>query len=315
VAQEWLLSAVDQRTFAAQQARVVDDLNRPDLINVVPQYLQDAMRFWQRHTFFFNDTDNSLVPPYVNGLFYTQGATIQVNVGGTIYAFVAGNSGLAQATGQPAWTANPFTPPNQNNPPTNAFPPPPNGTYGTTLDNGGPPTGIIWLNNGAYQQGSTTSLSTLYFVNQYQMPIDLIKLNLVEATWQGNLRIVIPDVPYAQIRLWDVIRPFPPATYPSWSAWYQQQLYFWPYPSGLYPITLSYRSAPPVVTAPNGFNIWTTQAEAMIRYYAEGLIQKNLIHDKQASDDCFALSQAEFLQIQSQQISQDDRAGSPPSDW
>jgi hypothetical protein len=284
-------------------------LNRPDLINVIPQYLQDAMRFWQRHTFFFNDVDNTLVPPWEALLYYSQGATIQVLVSGTIYAFVACNAGIAGAT-PPAWPTTAFTPPNQNNPPTDAFPPPPPSTPGCVLDGT-----IVWANNGAYQQGSTTALSTLYFVNQYQMPIDLIKLNLVEATWQGNLRIVIPQVPYAQIRLWDVIRPFPPSTYPSWSAWYQQQLYFWPYPAGLYPITLSYRSAPPVVMKPGDFNIWTTQAEAMIRYYAEGLLWKNLIHDAQSAEDCFALSQAEFLQIQSHQISQDDRAGAPPADW
>lgn len=314
MASEWAISQNDVRNFAAQQARVLDDLNRPDLTNVVPSYLQDAMRFYQRRTFFFNDTDNSLVPPYVNGLFYTQGATIQVPVAGTIYAMVALNAGIAQAVGPPSWSTVTFVPPNQNNPPTDAFPPPPSGTTGTTTDNAGP-NQIIWANNGPYQQGSTTGLSTVYFINQYQMPIDLIKLNLVEATWQGNLRIVIPEVGYDLIRLWDVIRPFPPATYPSWRAWYKEQLYFWPYPSGLFPITLSYRSAPPLVQAPTDSNIWTTKFEAGIRYYAEGLLWKNLIHDAASAEDCFALSQTEFLQLQSQQNAQFDQVGSPPSDW
>ena len=59
---EWSPSAVDQRTFAQQQARVTDDLNRPDLIAQAPQYLQDAMRLFQRKAFFFNDTDNTNVP-------------------------------------------------------------------------------------------------------------------------------------------------------------------------------------------------------------------------------------------------------------
>jgi hypothetical protein len=311
---EWPLTQNDTRTFATQQQRTLDDLNRPDLSNIVASYLQDSMRWYQRKTFFFNDTDNSFVPGYQNGIFYTQGATIQVLVSGTIYAMVALNAGISQVAGAPSWTTVQFTPPNQNNPPSDAFPPPPVGTQGTTTDNLGP-NQIIWANNGPYQQGSTTGFTTVYFVNQYQMPIDLIKLNLVEVTWQGNLRIVLPEFPYSWIRMWDVIRPFPPATYPENWAWYNQQIYFWPYPSGLYPITLSYRSAPPLAQLPTDSNVWTTQFEAGIRYYAEGLLNKNLIHDTQAADDCFALSQTEFLNIQSQKVAQDDQSGAPPSDW
>jgi len=272
------------------------------------------MRWYQRKTFFFNDTDNSVVPPYVNGLFYTQGATVQVTVSGTIYAMVALNAGVAQTAGAPSWATVQFTPPAQSSPPTQAFPPPPIGTPGTTVDNTGP-LQIIWANNGPYQPGSTTGFSTVYQINQLQMPIDLIKINLIEVTWQGNIRIPMQEVSYDLLRSWDTIRPFAPDTYPSWYAWYQQQVYLWPYPAGLFPVTLSYRSAPPIAVTPQTSNYWTTQFEAGIRYYAEGLLLKNLIHDSDAADHCFGLSQIEFLQLQSQQISQGDQQGTPPSEW
>lgn len=305
---EWPLSQNDVRTFGTQIQRVADDLNRPDLLSVIPSYLQDAMRWYQRKTFFFNDTDNSAVPTYQNNVFVTQGASIQVNVGGTVYNFVALTSGVTMAAGQPSWPTAPFTTP------TLVFPPPPVGTVGTVIDNPGP-NQIVWANNGTYQQGSTTGWSTVYYIGQYQPPIDLIKINLLEVTWQGNIRIPMTEVPYALLRAWDTIRPFPPATYPSWYAWYQQQIYFWPYANGQYPITLSYRSAPPLANAPGDTNIWTTSFEAGIRYYAEGLIQQNLIHDKQAADDCFALSAIEFTNIQSQKVAQEDSVGLVPSEW
>ena len=307
---EWSPSAVDQRTFAQQQARVTDDLNRPDLIAQAPQYLQDAMRLFQRKAFFFNDTDNTNVPNWAASTIYTAGATIQATVAGTAYNFVAMNQGLSGLVA-PVWPATAFTVP--SNPP--VFPPPASGTAGTVNDNGGPPTGIIWANNGNYQQQETTGFTTLYQINQYVMPIDLIKINLLEVTWQGNLRIAMSEVPYDQLRSWDVIRPFAPATYPAWYSWYNQQVYFWPYPAGLYPITISYRSAPPLAKLPSDSNVWTTQFEAGIRYYAEGLMQRLLLHDEQAAQTCFQQSQVEYDQLVSQTIAQTSGRGVQPSDW
>ena len=284
--------------------RIVDDLNRPDLISQAQDYAKDAIRYFQRKPFFFNDTDNTLVPPWIADLYYTQGATIQVNVGGTQTAFVALNAGLAGAV-QPTWPATQFS-----NPTPPAFPPPAIGTPGTVQDNQ-----ILWANNGPYQQGATTSFSTVYQINQYVMPLDLIALNLVEVNWQGNIRIKLIEITYEQLRSYDVIRPFAPASYPSWFAWYQQQVYLWPYPAGLYPITLSYRSAPPIPVLPITSNIWTTQAEACVRYYAEGLMNLNLMHDQSAAKDCFELSVVEYNQLVTQAAQQQQQQGVSASDW
>ena len=135
------------------------------------------MRLFQRKAFFFNDTDNTNVPNWAASTIYTAGATIQATVAGTAYNFVAMNQGLSGLVA-PVWPATPFTVP--SNPP--VFPPPASGTAGTVNDNGGPPTGIIWANNGNYQQQETTGFTTLYQINQYVMPIDLIKINLLDGT-------------------------------------------------------------------------------------------------------------------------------------
>jgi len=305
---EWTSQQVDNRTFGDQWSRVLDDLNKPDFLVQAQQYLQDAMRFFSRRPFFFNDFDNTNVPVWAPSTIYTQGATIQASVGGTIYSFVAMNQGTSGLVA-PTWPTTLFVAP------TTGFPPPPVGTAGTVIENGGPPTGILWANTGPFQLGMTTGFTTVYQINQYILPIDLIMLRRVEVTWAGNLRIGMVEIPYDELRDYDVIRPFSPATYPAWFAWYQQQLYFWPYPVAQFPITLSYRGAPPIPVKATDSNIWTTQAEACIRYHAEGRLYKLLIHDEVAAQDCFQMAEEEYRQLVTQGAEQTKIQGIVPSEW
>src|SRR6185312_5353968 len=103
--------------------------------------------------------------------------------------------------------------------------------------------------------------------------------------------------------------------YPSWYSFFQQQIYLWPYPSGLYPITLSYIGPPPLVKLPDEISVWTTQAEGCIRQYAEGLLNRLVIHDDEAAQQCFAQSQIEFMELVSQAIRLDQGNGVRPSEW
>ena len=282
------------------------------------------MRFWQRRAFFFNDTDNTFVPGWTAsganpGLnqFYQAGATIQVPIPTVInpgpppliqnvpYAFVAMNAGVAGTT-PPVWPIDPFVTP--SNPP--VFPPPPPGTPGTVTDGT-----IVWANNGPFQQNVTTSFTTLYQINQYFMPIDRVMIRRLEVNWQGNLRIAMTEVPYDTLRDWDVITPFAPATYPSWYSWYMEKVYLWPYPAGLYPVTISYRGAPPLARLPGDTNIWTTKAEAMVRLYAEGLMNRIVLHDEEAAQQCFLQSEEEYKALVSQAVAQEAYRGIQPSDW
>lgn len=313
MSQQWPQTQIDTRNFGQQQQRAMDDLNRPNLQGQVISYLQDSMRYWQRRPFFFTDSDNSPPLQWTAMVMTTVGTTIQVPVGATTYNFVAANAGLTGAT-VPNFASvigTIFVPPSttQYPPP---LPPPATGTPGTIADGT-----VIWLNNGPIIGGfnANTQLTTLYNVNQYQPPIDLVAFTRVEVTWANTMRVELGPLSYEELRDLDMIRPTPPTTYPTKFCWYQGQLYVWPYPVGLYAITISYRSAPPIAIYPTDTNIWTTQAEAMVRYYAEARINELLIGDQAMAQLFYTRATEEYLVLQQQGAQQDVRAGIPPSAW
>src|SRR5262249_19337702 len=154
------------------------DLNRPDLQNIVTQYLQDAMRYFQRKAFFFSEFDNTLVPGWAASTWNPQGSTIQAisPADGNVYVFVALQVG-AQLTGttQPIWPNTIFSAPTQGQAgqSTTQFPPPPLPTPGVIQDNN-----VIWANVAQYQPYVFTNLSTVYNINQYVPPIDYVQPRL-----------------------------------------------------------------------------------------------------------------------------------------
>jgi hypothetical protein len=316
--QQWPETRVDQRTFGMLQQRTLDDLNRPQLAGIVTSYLQDSMRFWQRKPFFFNDADNTAVLNWQASVYATRGCTIQYRSTtynpGVVYNFVASSAGLT-GTAQPnfeAVLAAPFVPPPANTSPPPPQPPPAVGTPGTVQDNQ-----VIWLNNGRIIGGfgSNPQLNTVYGVNEYALPIDLVAFTRVEITWAGTMRLELAPLSYRELRDLDVIRPTPPTTYPTVYAYYQERLYVWPYPVAQYPITFSYRSAPPIAVNATDVNIWTTQAEAMVRHYAESRINEAVIGDQQMAQLYLDLATQEFLDLQQQGSQRDVRSGIPPSIW
>ena len=301
----------DTRAFADLQQALLDDLNRPDLQNQAFRYIQDAIRYFSRQAFSFNEIDNAVVPVYANATTYPQGSCIRQAVAGTTYVFCALNTGLSAAAGAPAWPATIFTVP------PSAFPPPASGTAGTVNDNGGPPTGIIWANIGIYSAQIHTQLSTVYNVNQYTPTFDYAIPKLIEVTWAGNLRIPMDKITYAVLRSYDVIRPTPPSTYPTKWARFQGLLYFWPYPVGFYPITLSYVTAPPMVRLPTDSNFWTTTAERLVRKQAQANIEQEVLHDPDAAALSMQAVVEEKRTLRSLMIQKDGGSGSgiPPSPW
>lgn len=306
--------APDSRTFALLQARVLDDINRPDLQSIVAQYIQDAIRYYQRKPFFFNDADNTTVPTWTANTFYPQGATIEAIATPPLpalpFAIAAVNltAGLSDPATTPVFDPNLFVvPTNLTSPPIYAPGP------GTVVDNQ-----CLWATAATWTNGIWTQLSTVPFQNQYVPPIDYIAPRRVEMTWSGNLRIGMTWMNYDELRDLDVIRPTPPNTYSSWWTWYQQQLYFWPYPVGFYPITLSYRTAPPLLVNATDSNFWSTSAERLIRTYACGLISEGVIGDSEAAQRYYALSQQELNALISHRIAQEqpgEGGGIPATAW
>lgn len=298
------VTQTDQRTLGSLIGRLIDDLNKPDLQAQAADYTKDAIRYYQRKPFFFNDTDNSTVALYANATTYPQGSLIQVNIGGALYAVCALNAGVSDS-GSPAFPTTIFTPPGSGSPP------PAVGTPGTVVDNT-----IMWATVGLWSQTTWTQLSTVYQINQYVPPLDYVSPERIEIT-AANLRYELQPISYGQLRNYDVIRPGPQTSYPTMWAWFQQQIYVWPYPNGFYPLTLSYRTAPPLVTNTGDSNFWTTNAEAMVRAKAAQLICLNLIHDPEAAADFLAVARAEEAALTSQGIAQNNPASSgiPGHGW
>lgn len=303
VSEGFQASQTDTRTLGTLQSRVLDDLNRPDLSAQALSYIQDTIRYYQTQPWLWNETDNTVIAFWQPTFIYPQGSTIQVNVGGTLYAMVALNTGTSGAV-IPTFPATIFTVPS-------TFPPPPLGTPGTVVDNT-----ITWANAGLWSSVNWTQLSTVYFINQYapffgyQTPV---RFEITTA----NLRLGLDFISYDELRSYDVISPPPITAYPRMAAWFQQMLYLWPYPNGFFPITLSGRWAPPIITAATSSNFWTTIAEPMIRAYTEGRMALQLLHDREGAADFLGIAQAEERKFKSLAIQQRSPAfsGIPPTNW
>jgi hypothetical protein len=122
-------------------------------------------------------------------------------------------------------------------------------------------------------------------------------------------------ITYRDLREYDVIRYSPPTTYPTWWAWFQQQIYLWPYPVSFYPITLSYTTAPALPRSATDVNFWTTQAEALIRFEAEARLCEAVLNDLESSQRYRGLAARELAILMSQQTQQHETAGIPPDVW
>jgi len=299
----------DQRTFGAQQARLLDDLNRPDLEANVVTYLQDAMRYFQRKPFFFSETDNTSVPHWRPRTMYPQGACIQqvADENRLNYVYCALSSGIQQSGVVPPerWPSTIFTTP----PGSGVFPPPPvNFELGVLRDGD-----VIWANIGLFQPMLFTNLSTVYNVNQVIPPIDWIAPYQIQIT-TANLRLLLEKISFDQLSQYDVVRPAPISAYPRMWAFWQGQIYLWVYPNGFYPITLNYYTGPAVATEANESNFWTTQGERLIRKYAQAAISREVLYDQDAAQQAMAAVGEELSQLKAQVVSQQGYA-IPAGDW
>ncbi len=321
IQQDWDTAppAFDVRTLGMMLARVLDELNRPDLQSQAISYIQDAVRRWRRRSFFFNDRDNMRVGRWHELQYYTMGATIRTAAltDGRRYAMVCVVPGNGSATTEPTWTTDIYQTSTMVNGRIVT------GTLGTFQDNE-----VLWANAGLFsgpmgsadfaQDGDLSSfwtqLSTVPGVNQYTPPLDFISLNRFEVTSQ-NFRIQLAPRSYQWIRDQDVLRPGPPTIFPTDYAYYEQQFYLWAYPNSFYPLTLSYRGAAPVPVNLTDSNYWTTEAEALIRTFAKGKIELEVIHDQEAAQACFSSAKDEFLELMRHGNAQHETSGVPPEPW
>ena len=291
-------SSADARTFGNLVQAIIDDLHRPDLQNLIPRYVRAAIDFYARQPFFFTQIDNTPIQPWQAGLYYPQGTSIFDTASDTNpYIFVVVQAGIS-GNSKPTFTPNIFISPGPR-----IFTP---GQSGTTVDNG-----IVWATAKSWPPSNLpaasfwSQLSTVPYANQYVPPIDYTSPYLIEITW-ASLRTPLIKISYPELRAMDLIRPAPVTTFPVNWAWYQQQIYIWPYPADFFPLTLSYYSAPfPPVNATDT-NWWTTTAEALIRAYTRARLNLEVIRDTEAYQADMQAAKDEFISLRVKEMSQQD---------
>jgi hypothetical protein len=292
-------SVVDNSNFGQMVQSIIDDLHRPDLQNLVPRYVHKAIAFYARQPFFFNEWSNTNITGWQAGLYYQQGSAIYDTASDTNpYIFVVVQAGISGGS-KPSFTPNIFTPPGQGK----VFTP---GQIGTTIDNQ-----IVWATAQAWPNSNTavksywSELSTIPSVNTYQPPLDYAFPYLVEITWAG-LRVPLLKISYPELRNLDLIRPAPITSYPYNWAWYQQQLYIFPYPAQFFPITLSYYTSPPPPVNATDSNFWMTTAKTLISSYAKARINLEVIRDTEAYQADMQAAKDEFISLRVKEMSQQD---------
>lgn len=77
-------------------------------------------------------------------------------------------------------------------------------------------------------------------------------------------------------------------------AWYAEQLRLYPVPDAAYTVTVSYTKQYDVPAADGDSNVWTTQAEALIRHAAKKRIYRDVTRDLEAATTAEA-AEAEAL--------------------
>ena len=302
-------SDADTRTFGDQITRLLKDLKRPDLQDIVPDYIRDAIRYYSRMPFFFNQLDNTGITTWTASQQVPAGYTIRDTASdGNYYIFVNLVEGR-NGSSKPSFTPTLFVPSGTAGIVFTA------GQAGTTVDNQ-----ITWATVKAWPATNApantewTQLSTIPATNQYTPPIDYVAPYLVELTATG-LRYPLNKEAYKHLRAKDVIRPPSAMIYPVDWAWFQKLIYVWPYANGFYPITLSYYTAPFPPKQTQTSNFWTTTAELMVRSYAAGLIHQKVTRNQEAMNMEFAVAKAEFNSLRSQESEQQATGGAPSEQW
>jgi len=294
--QSYLPQQADTRTFGGMCTRLLNDLNRPDLGDVVQDYLLDAIRYFQRQAFFFSECDNTEVPPWQAGTKYPFGSCVQVvNGDGYTDVMCAVSPGIRQSGPTPPfWPLDLYQP----LPGSVYYEPPLLDEPGVVADGG-----VVWGNIGEYQPGFHTQLSTVPNANQYTPPVDYVAPYQVQLT-TANLRLRLEHISFIELSDYDVIRPAPIAAYPRFWAYWQQQIYFWVYPSGFFPVTLNYFCGPHLVQKATDSNYWTTQGERLIRKYAQAAISREVLYDQEAAQLAMAAASEELGHLKAQAVGQ-----------
>lgn len=318
--QGWTKYAFDQRTFGDLVSAVIDELDKPNLQQPAILAAQDAVRFWRRKPLFYTERDNRSMSTFgwVAGMFWSMGATIKRTVGLVDYAFVACTEGFSGMV-EPTWPATILTPPQWGILIDNTL-------LGAVQDNQ-----VVWANAGLWsgatqssvqtggydQYGRSrywTQLSMVPNLNQYRLPLDFVSPVSIRVTVNG-IRYPIEWFPYERYSILDIVQPPPLGNYPSQYTYTEQDLLIWQYPNQFSPMLLIYKGPDQPPEKPTDINMWTTVGARLIKLYAKGILNKEVIRDAEAAVADMSAADEEFSALELEGIGKTITSGIPPEEW
>jgi len=151
-------------------------------------------------------------------------------------------------------------------------------------------------------------------VNQYNVPLDFIAPNALRVTISG-ITYPVPFFPYETYASLDIIQPPPRTNFPGNWTYAEQRIFLWPWPNQFAPIFLLYTGSDLPPTRPTDISTWTTIAARLIRCYARGLLNRDVIRDLDASMGDMKSADDEYQALLLQQIMQSQTTGIPPEEW
>lgn len=113
----------------------------------------------------------------------------------------------------------------------------------------------FWFNE--KQTTLTTSSSLAY----YSWPSDLVEIDSV-VIFDGSNKYRLDPISYQEM---DMMDPGGAFGNPVWYSTYNKQFRFYPVPDATYTFVVSHQYSPATLSASTESNVWTTEAEALIR--------------------------------------------------
>lgn len=155
----------------------------------------------------------------------------------------------------------------------------------------------FWFNE--VQATLTTSSSLAY----YAWPADMLELDSMNITVNSRKYILKP-MTYQQMDWLDLNQVF---GYPDWYSTYAQQFRLYPVPNATFTIVLSYQKKFTTLSAGADSNVWTNEAERLIRIKTEKDLLALRYHD---FDAAMALDVAERQALDQLLLQSDKLLGS-----
>lgn len=149
----------------------------------------------------------------------------------------------------------------------------------------------FWFNE--KQTTLTTSSSLAY----YAWPTDLLEIDSVVVFDTGGTTYELEPMDFKSMNALDGGTTF---GRPIWYSTYNKQFRLYPRPDATYTFVVSHQYAPATLSATTESNVWTTEAESMIRARTKYLLAAGKFKDADSASFYKAIEQEEYNRLKDQ---------------